>query len=198
LLLVKENVTKDLREVAEMMALAWPVQVEESRVLRMNRGRVQVAIDLGTRQGRFELAALAILCAAKVRESTAFETFSALNEAGLLHVDAIGAASVTDATGAVDAAAGLAGREYRAAIEGVLQTHYRALAHKGQKAAAILTAARKVATEYGGDLANAGEERDWRGTRAALEGFPHIKSRAAWVCREFRRYGVWPELHPRA
>lgn len=164
------------------MTAAWPLQAEESGTLRFVRGKNVVEIDLGGEQGRFELAALAILCGAKVKESVAYDTFNALRERGLLRMDTVCEASPED----------------REAMEGILKERYRALTHKGQKVAAVIEAARKIRADYQGDLARVRQGEDWRATLTALQAFPHIKSRAFWICRELRRHGVWPGLDHRA
>lgn len=148
-----------------------------------------VAIELGHAQGRFELLCLAVLTGAKVQANVALKTFLLLRKRGLLKLE------------------DLLGRPYEceAEILDILEKEYRALAVKSQKAAAFVRNARVVAERYGGDPLNvhdargsADSEEVGRQTVEKLQFFSHINSRAYWICREMRRFGLWSSIDPRS
>lgn len=174
---------RDLRETARALRTAWRGKRSEGSALTLRRGREEVQLDLERRVDRFALLLLAILAGAKVQEATAVATFNVLREEGL-----------TDPARLVVHAP-----EDEQAVLTVLQEHYRALANKAQKAAALFAAAERVARFYEGDVARIHQPgRPWQETLTALREFPHLKSRAYWLCREMARHGLWPDLEPQA
>lgn len=147
-----------------------------------------IAIELGSAQGRFELLCLAVLTGAKVQPDVALKTFLRLRQSGLLRFE--------------DLLSRPSQRE--AEILALLEKDYRALAVKAQKAAAFVRNARVLSERYGGDLlavhepgADADPEEAGRITVEKLQFLSHISSRAYWICREMRRYGLWPNIAPR-
>lgn len=173
----------ELEAAARAVRKAWTDRTSEGSNLVLRRGREEVRLDLADRRGCFALLLLAILAGAKVQEATAVATFNALAEQGLTDLERLVAHAEDDE---------------RAARE-ILQEHYRALANKSQKAAALFAAAERVAREYGGDVRRVYQPgRPWQETLKALREFPHLKSRSYWFCREMARHGVWPDLSPQA
>ncbi len=171
-----ETVARALRE-------AWRGQKTEGTAFVLRRGREEVHLDLAEREGRFALLLLAILAGARVQEATAVATFNALRERGLAGLDRLAARRDGDGP----------------AVREVLREHYRALASKAQKAEALFAAAERVVQRYGGDPGNVHQPgQPWAETLRALREFPHLKSRAYWLCREMHRHGLWPDLEPRA
>lgn len=148
---------------------------------RLQVGRAEV--DLTTAQGRWELLALALLRAARVREEVVAATFSALREAGLLNLERL-------AKG---------GDAVRREVERHFALHYKALGSKEAKIDALIANARRLKDVWGGDLNNlyeaaSGDEE----LLAELRRFRHVNRIALWVCRTLRAHGVWPRVGPRA
>lgn len=141
-------------------------------------------IQLGTAQGRFELLALAVLHAARVREHIAEATFLELRRRGLLELGRIARWLPEDL----------------AELGEVLRVHYKALADKNRKMEAIFHNARILRDSFGGELENACHPGKVAPevTIRALQGFWQIKDKAYWICREMRRHGVWGDLDPGA
>lgn len=136
-----------------------------------------VEIDLRTPTGRWELLALAVLLAAKVKERVAEAAFLALREAGLLDLTRL-------ARG---------GPDERQAIVSVLRAHYRGLISKEAKAEALCANARRLMDRWGGDLSavyRAAEGED-RLVVAELQRFQQLHSRALWLCRVMTLHGGW-------
>ncbi|HEX6970976.1 MAG TPA: hypothetical protein VF234_02010 [Limnochordia bacterium] len=161
-----------LEAVARRLREAW-LGRPGAGIYRTSR----IAIDLGTAQGRWELLALAVLSAARVRESIAEEAFSALREEGWLLLDRL--------TGDE--------RASEEAITAILERRYRAVVSKRAKAAALVRNARRLSSEWGGDLQAlyrhaAGDERV---LVAALQRFDQLHSRALWLCRVMAIHGGW-------
>ncbi|MDI6871520.1 MAG: hypothetical protein QME79_09235 [Bacillota bacterium] len=180
---VTRGAEPSLEAAARALREAWREWRTEGPRFILRRGREEVQLDLTERQDRFGLLLLAILAGAKVQEATAIATFNALRERGLTGLERLAAQD----------------REDEQAVLAVLQEHYRALANKVQKAGALFAAAERVTQRYGGDLRHVHQPgQPWQATLKALREFPHLKSRAYWLCREMRRHGLWPDLEPQA
>ncbi|MGE5553803.1 MAG: hypothetical protein ACM3XZ_07780 [Betaproteobacteria bacterium] len=179
----KRGTDPSLEMAARALREVWRGQKAEGTRFMLRRGREEVQLELAERKDRFGLLVLAILAGAKVQEATAAATFNALLERGLTDPDRLAERRDED----------------EQAVRQVLQEHYRALASKAQKAEALFAAAERVERLYGGDLRNLHRpEQPWVETLKALREFPHLKSRAYWLCREMRRHGLWPDLGPQA
>jgi hypothetical protein len=172
-----------LEETARALREAWRGARAEGTRLTLRRGREEAEFDLGRPGERFELLLLAILAGAKVQEATAVATFNVLREKGLTDLGRLAAHAGED----------------EAEVQAVLQEHYRALANKVQKAAALFAAAERVRALYRGDVLGLRVPgQPWQETLKALREFPHLKSRSYWYCREMARHGLWPDLEPQA
>lgn len=136
-----------------------------------------VEIDLRTLTGQWELLALAVLLAAKVKERVAETAFLALREAGLLDLARL-------ARGGLDE---------RQAIFSVLREHYGGPISKEAKADALCANARRLVDRWGGDLSAVyrAAEGDDRLVVAELQRFQQLHSRALWLCRVMTVYGGW-------
>lgn len=167
------------------LAAAWPPPWENGPLLPLESLAVHGAghVDLSSPQGRFELLALAVLLAAKVRTDVAVHTFLVLRQQGLMDCRRL----VADPEAC------------ECAILEILLSDYRALTVKEQKARALVRNARLLVERYGGDLLNvhAGAGQ-FSATLSNLQFFSHISSRAPWIAREMRRFGLWPEMPPEA
>lgn len=145
---------------------------------------VDVRIDLGTAQGRWELLVLAVLLGARVTRRSVADTFGALRDEGLLELSAIADPS--------EAALRRA--------ESILESTYRALGHKSGKLAAIVHNAGTVRDQWNGDvhdlyvglLGPDGIDED--ALLRSLKSLKHIKRLAYWVCRTMKAHGLWREL----
>jgi DNA-binding transcriptional ArsR family regulator len=182
--LLKRRATEpSLEAAARALREAWQAPRADGAGFLLRRGREELRLDLAERKDRFALLLLAILAGAKVQEATAVATLKALREQGLTDPDRLAERRGEDGP----------------AVLAVLQEHYRALASKAQKVEALFAAAERVARLYGGDLRHVHQPgRAWTETLQALREFPHLKSRAYWLCREMRRHGSWPDLEPQA
>ncbi|MGE5508451.1 MAG: hypothetical protein ACM3RP_08235 [Chitinophagales bacterium] len=179
----RANTEAALRETALTLRKAWQRRGGDGNLLNLRRGKEEVTLDLSNPEGRFTLLLLAILLAAKVQEAAALKALGTLAERGLTQRERLAARAKAD----------------EEAVLEVLQQHYRALANKAQKAAALFGAAERITVKYGGDLLNVREPgQPWQATLQALQEFPHLKSRAFWLCREMARHGLWPDLEPQA
>lgn len=172
-----------LRQTARTLRQTWRRRGADGSQLTLRRGKEEIQLELNTPEGRFNLLLLAILLAAKVQEAAALTALKALCERGLNFRERLVARAKAD----------------EEAVLEVLQQHYRALANKAQKAAALFAAAERITAAYGGDLLNVRQVgQPWQLTLQALQEFPHLKSRAYWLCREMARHGLWSDLEPQA
>lgn len=142
----------------------------------------ELAIDLATPEGKWELLVIALLRAARVKEETVAETFHALKTQGLLSIDCLAVRVEGD-------------DDVRSRVLDVFHRSYKALGRKEAKVEALFFNASLLVDRWDGDLNNLYEAADDdQALIAMLQEFRQIRRVALWIGRTLRVHGVWPDV----